>query len=582
MPSAEYSAARNKFFGTGFELRDYLARVISGKNPDDTDFFYGTQRIFDVRDYGAVANDDSKATANSAAIALAVTDASNGGGIVRFVGLFTIQNSVAPKNNVTLEGVGPKSGVRVASGRDVAAIINYDTTGGNSDITIRGMYLDANKSGRPAATSPSIRFLAADATPCQNVSVEGCFVDGSMQAGIMLQNVQNFRVLGNHVQNTERDGITIWFNSTDGVIANNVAIETGDDCIALNSEFAGHTGAKCQRIAITGNSVRQRYDASNFGGGIHVLGAEDVTISGNTITKSMGPNIWCVNGYVSGASMPTKRITISGNTCKDSRDASAIGIGVNTVGAVVSGNTISGYFQQGIQCDAPTSTTGNYLLAGTTVSSNGVYVSATGTGTAVNGNRFEGCAATGVTIGADRCSVSGNTFKDCGALTAGQAYCLINANINRTSVVGNAFHFVATGSFGVRIASGTSSRNIVMSNVAQGFAAGSSFSDGSTSGTNIVRDNSPSDDPITIASGSTVRLDRGSRVYKVSGTTNIDTITATGREGDMVTLIFTAALTVNDSTGNLKLVSNFVTTADDVLQLVCDGTNWFEAARSAN
>ena len=33
---------------------------------------------------------------------------------------------------------------------------------------------------------------------------------------------------------------------------------------------------------------------------------------------------------------------------------------------------------------------------------------------------------------------------------------------------------------------------------------------------------------------------------------------------------------------NLKLAGNFVTTADDVITLVCDGTNWFEMSRSVN
>ena len=33
---------------------------------------------------------------------------------------------------------------------------------------------------------------------------------------------------------------------------------------------------------------------------------------------------------------------------------------------------------------------------------------------------------------------------------------------------------------------------------------------------------------------------------------------------------------------NLKLKGNFVTTADDCLTLACDGTNWYEMARSAN
>jgi hypothetical protein len=51
--------------------------------------------------------------------------------------------------------------------------------------------------------------------------------------------------------------------------------------------------------------------------------------------------------------------------------------------------------------------------------------------------------------------------------------------------------------------------------------------------------------------------------------------------GANVTLVFADALTVTDGS-NLRLNGNFTTSADDTLTLVCDGTNWYEVARSAN
>lgn len=70
------------------------------------------------------------------------------------------------------------------------------------------------------------------------------------------------------------------------------------------------------------------------------------------------------------------------------------------------------------------------------------------------------------------------------------------------------------------------------------------------------------------------------RAVIVTGTTNIDNITTTGRAGQILTLIFGSALTVNDGTGNLRLVSNFTTTSDDTLTLMCTGNLWVEVARS--
>ncbi len=71
-------------------------------------------------------------------------------------------------------------------------------------------------------------------------------------------------------------------------------------------------------------------------------------------------------------------------------------------------------------------------------------------------------------------------------------------------------------------------------------------------------------------------------IFHVTGTTNITSITSTGiRAGTEIKIIFDGILTFTDGS-NLKLNGNFVTTADDTISLIFDGTNWFETARSAN
>jgi hypothetical protein len=69
-------------------------------------------------------------------------------------------------------------------------------------------------------------------------------------------------------------------------------------------------------------------------------------------------------------------------------------------------------------------------------------------------------------------------------------------------------------------------------------------------------------------------------IVTITGTTNITSITA-GTRGRRVTLIFAGILTFTDGS-NLKLNGNFVTSADDTITLVSDGTNWVEAGRSPN
>lgn len=84
-----------------------------------------------------------------------------------------------------------------------------------------------------------------------------------------------------------------------------------------------------------------------------------------------------------------------------------------------------------------------------------------------------------------------------------------------------------------------------------------------------------------VASASALPVPTGA-VFHVTGTTNIDSITATNLgAGVCFTMIFDGVLTVADGS-NLKLSAAFATTADDTLSMCYDGANFFETARSVN
>lgn len=84
----------------------------------------------------------------------------------------------------------------------------------------------------------------------------------------------------------------------------------------------------------------------------------------------------------------------------------------------------------------------------------------------------------------------------------------------------------------------------------------------------------------TVASANTIAIGRGIPFVAITGTTEIKKVTAT-LAGHVVTLKFAGILTVTDGE-NLKLASSFTTTANDTITLACDGTNWYEIARSVN
>lgn len=83
-----------------------------------------------------------------------------------------------------------------------------------------------------------------------------------------------------------------------------------------------------------------------------------------------------------------------------------------------------------------------------------------------------------------------------------------------------------------------------------------------------------------LASASTITLLSYTDFISITGTTNIDSITAS-YAGRKVTLIFSDVLVVQNG-NNLYLSAALSTTANDTLTLVCDGTNWYEVSRSVN
>lgn len=86
-----------------------------------------------------------------------------------------------------------------------------------------------------------------------------------------------------------------------------------------------------------------------------------------------------------------------------------------------------------------------------------------------------------------------------------------------------------------------------------------------------------------IASPAGGELDLGAGTYfYITGTNNITSIAAAdSTAGRFLVLRFADVLTFTDG-NNLKLAGNLATTADDTITLMCDGTNWYEMARSAN
>ena len=414
-------------------------------------------------------------------------------------GVYIIDNTLTLPSGVTVRGDGMgktilRAKANPTDGAGYLGIVNADTTNGNDDITLSDFTYDGNRQNRdPANVSNSLRLLASDANSCDRVTLERVEVRNSPFAAMQFMNCQVLTVRGCRVDDSVRDGITVWYNSRHVVIADNIIRNTRDDCIALNSEASPHVGTQVRYVSITGNVLQQAAD-SVFGTGVNVGGAEDVTVAGNVVVYAQGFGIITQGGLSSGAALPSKRVTITGNTVKESGTALSGGGGIgvaNTEGCSVVGNTVEGYYGNGIQLGSRTSCSGNTVRAGKTGNSVGILASAAFC--AIVGNNLYQCTTTGIACNAEKTLVSGNTLEECCTTTLTAAYVLVSGGNSRNVVTGNIMRRLTTGTYGVRLATGAGDYNVVTDNLTQGFPAGQGISSAATGTNNVIGDLSPDD-----------------------------------------------------------------------------------------
>ncbi|WP_063551521.1 right-handed parallel beta-helix repeat-containing protein [Burkholderia territorii] len=126
---------------------------------------------------------------------------------------------------------------------------------------------------------------------CTQFEISGCKINNAASQAIMMRACANGKVFGNTVLNVWHDGFHVTGASSDITITNNEVINGGDDAFAV----VGYQKdlARPRRIIIANNRV----DQTKYARGIAIVGAQDITISGNHIYNSQ-----CAGIYVSSES----------------------------------------------------------------------------------------------------------------------------------------------------------------------------------------------------------------------------------------------------------------------------------------
>lgn len=307
-----------------------------------------------------------------------------------------------------------------------------------------------------------------------------------------VSNTTNFIISQNLIFNAYRDGIAVWFNSSAGIISDNIVRDCGDDCIALNSEAPGHENAKCRDIAISGGVLSHR-NSSIFGGGVRIGGCDNITVSDVIVNRVQGHGI-----AVSGTLVTNRQsinVTVANCIVKNSgTNPSAVASGIvlsNCIDSSVQGCKVIDFYNSGIYISPDSlecSVHDNHVKLGKKSTSTGIAVD--GKINDVQNNKISEIQGSGIVINSDNNLVQSNIVRNCCKEQTGGAYILIANSSNFHTIQGNKLTRTQTiyGSFGIRVATGTSNGCFITNNHTVNFHQGNGVSSGST-GINSITNN---------------------------------------------------------------------------------------------
>lgn len=246
---------------------------------------------------------------------------SNGGKVLLLDGTYTIDGSIEMPSNVTLQGQGINTIIKVKDGYDptvdpLGLLINSDTTNGNTDIAILDLQIDGNKAG---ALHVSANIYLFGVT---NSQINGVRIVNSTSQGLYLITGGQNDISNNTITGSDLRGIYIKGSADNRVIGNNVSQNGNCGIEVLSYDTTQATGN-----TITGNICNDNSDS-----GIYIHDADN-TIGSNSCFGNTLNGIQCGSG--------SDGSTVSNNNCSQNgtHGISVSGSNVNIVGNASSANS---------------------------------------------------------------------------------------------------------------------------------------------------------------------------------------------------------------------------------------------------
>jgi hypothetical protein len=387
----------------------------------------------------------------------------------------------------------------------------------------------------PGVSGRSYGFLAD--YDCERILVSGNTISRGGQ-GLRIESASNVRVSDNYIYD-------------------------------ILGQHGMYFGSNMQNLAVTGNNIKSvgligiKLQSQN-----DTVNSNNIAITGNTITSTGDQGIGLTNATGSSVQpIQNFNVTITGNTLSDIT-ATAINV-QNTNIVTIGNNSIYQANGSGINLSACTYVDVSNNLVND-IEYSGIRDEAPCTNVNITNNILNNCA-TGASVGdaygifiqsGTALEIAGNTITDS---AAGMIYGIYVAGGSQpTQSIFNNQVFNATAE-AIRFASSSDEIAMYANNLLIGDTGAAA--------------NNPDIPDVTAAA--TITLSTAQNVFRISGTTGITSINTAGHAGHQVTLIFVSTPTVTDGS-NLRWAGNFTATDSDTLTLVCDGSDWYEVARSVN
>lgn len=508
--------------------------------------------------------------------AIAIIDAKGGGTLWSPEGLYSHTNLFLP-DNIVLDGVANASIFKLRNAANTTQI----TASGKSGIGIQNLVFDGNEANQTGSAMSTIIWLAPT-IDVGNFTLQNCEIRNTRNSAfraVSTNKKEGLRIIGNKLNNI----------GTAATIAHAIFLNEACPGAILSQNHINTTGAngngiwvgnESDLVIISDNHIKNCGDMgieyfNNSIGGAYIGGNTMDNTAAFGISVGISPNCTVIGNVIRDATTLGIELTLGdhltclGNTVIDIGQKLNSGIIINkTSHCTVNGNAIDGVGNapgdQGIRIFADGASKSDF----NNISNNVIKLPLSQTD--VTGIAMQNNAA------GSSCSfnkISGNTIEGNGSLNT-KGFVITdpgNGNCTDNIISGN---LIKSCAIGVNIAGSNVNNtrlkfNDYISNTV----------DITDTGTDTIIEEETGGKGADIASAATITVGKG-KIFDITGVTTITSVTASwaGRE---IILQFDGVLTFTDGS-NLKLSGNFVTTADDVIALYCDGTDWFERSRSVN